>query len=199
MKALIRKSAFAALAASFFLFACATSPAAPDRKAQWAQPVPAQHLENLYRIDEGLYRCSQPSPEGFRELERMGVREVLNLRWNWSDEGKAAGTDLTLHRVRMLARKSDTRQFVEALRIIRDRKGPLAIHCIHGSDRTGIVTALYRMAFQDWTREAAIEELRDGGYGYHPIFGNIVTYLETVDIQEFKRELGITSGHSRKS
>ncbi len=168
---------------------CSRHPARDEREASWATPVASANLKNLYRVDEGLYRSDQPSRAGFRELWDMGVREVLNLRSMRNDDHKARGLGLRLHHIRMNAGNPETEEFVEALRIIRDRRGPLVIHCWHGSDRTGIVTALYRMVFQDWTRERAIDELKYGGYGYHPVFGDIITYLETVDIEQLRAAL----------
>ncbi len=165
------------------------------RDTSWAQPVAAVHLENLYLVDEGFYRCEQPSKEGFTELWDMDVREVLNLRNHHSDEKKAGHTQLLLHRVKMNAGTSDTDQFVEALRIIHNRKGPIAIHCWHGSDRTGIVCALYRMVFQGWDNQRALDELMYGGYGYHPYYKNIKTYVLQTDADSLRRVvLGPESG-----
>ncbi len=160
------------------------------RDPSWAEPVPAIHFDNLYRIDEGVYRSEQPSAEGFSELWRMGVREVLNLRNHHDDGRKAEGLPFVLHSVRMNAGKSVTDQFAEALRIIGRRQGPIVIHCWHGSDRTGVVTALYRIVFQGWSRERAFDELSGGGYGYHAFFyGNIRDYILKADLETLKEEV----------
>ena len=116
----------------------------------------------------------------------MGVREILNLRNHHSDKNEAGNIPLTLHRVKMNAGTSDTEQFVEALRIIRERRGPIAIHCWHGSDRTGVVVALYRIAFQNWTPDQAADELMGGGYGFHSYYSNIPEYVRSVDPAELK-------------
>ncbi|MDR2885367.1 MAG: tyrosine-protein phosphatase [Rikenellaceae bacterium] len=168
------------------LTACGQHPAAEVRKPQWATPVAARHVENLYLVDTGVYRCGQPSAEGFKELYELGVREILNLRNHHGDESKAAGVPLVLHRIKMNAGDSQTDRFVEALRIIRDRRGPIAIHCWHGSDRTGAVVALYRIAFQDWTPAEALDELMNGGYGYHTYYKNIPAYFRTIDPADLK-------------
>jgi protein tyrosine/serine phosphatase len=62
-------------------------------------------------------------------------------------------------------------------------EGPVLVHCHHGADRTGCIVAVYRMIVNDWTREAAIEEFRNGGYGYHDkMFPNLLELLETIDL-----------------
>ena len=45
-------------------------------------------------------------------------------------------------------------------------EGPVLVHCKHGADRTGCIVALYRIVFQSWSKEAAIDEMHNGGYGF---------------------------------
>ena len=157
-----------------------------QRNSRWAVPVEARYVSNFYKIDEGVYRCSQPDARAFAELEGMGIKEVLNLRNFHNDRTLAQNTNLTLHLVRMNAGDSDWNKLAEALKIIKNRRGPIVIHCWHGSDRTGIVCALYRLVFQGWTKEAAIDELENGGYGYHAVYDNIKTFIRNVDVERLK-------------
>jgi len=153
--------------------------------------IPGTGLTNLYRIDEGVYRSEQPSATDFAALERYGIREVLNLRNYHSDDDEAAGTSLILHRLRTKAGKISEEDLLEALRIIKNRKGPILIHCWHGSDRTGAVIAMYRIVFQGATKADAIRELTEGGFGYHKIYSNIPRTIEQADIARIKQELGL--------
>lgn len=184
----IRAIAFGFLLCLLFVD-CGTSPAAAQRKDTWAQPVKSKYVENFYKVDKGVYRSGQPSAEAFKEMEKLGIKEVLNLRNYHSDKDEAAGTKLKLSRVAMSASSSEWDELVEALRIIKNRKGPIVIHCWHGSDRTGLVVALYRLVFQGWTKEEALDELEHGGYGYHTIYGNIKTFIQNVDVAEFKKDV----------
>ena len=63
------------------------------------------------------------------------------------------------------------------------------MHCWHGSDRTGTVIAMYRMVVQGWSREDALDELVNGGYGYHTIYRNIPAYIRNVDIDSIRQQL----------
>lgn len=144
-------------------------------------------LTNFYRIDEGVYRSEQPTSMDFKALESWGIVEVLNLR-NWhSDDNEATGTKLKLHRVRMNAHDMEKEKLIEALRIIKQRTGPILIHCKHGSDRTGVVCALYRIVFQGVSKKEAIKEMRNGGFGFHEIYRNIVRTLENLDVNEIRQ------------
>jgi protein tyrosine/serine phosphatase len=45
---------------------------------------------------------------------------------------------------------------------------PVLIHCRAGLHRTGVMTAVYRMEYEGWTRRQAIEELKANGFGEWP-------------------------------
>ena len=160
------------------------------RPVEWAQPILGSELENFYRVSAELYRSRQPDRENMRELEALGVRAVLNLREYHSDRDEASHTGLKLYRVPVNAGDIDDAFVIEALATIARAEKPILIHCWHGSDRTGVVAAMYRMVFQDWPREQAIDEFVNGGYGYHANFyPNIERYLRQVDIEAIRRQV----------
>lgn len=151
--------------------------------------IPGSELVNLYQIDSGIYRSGQPSGTDFKALEKYGIREVLNFRNRNSDNDEAAGTKLKLHRLKMKAHSVSEDQLVSALRIIYHRKGPIVIHCHHGSDRTGAVCAMYRIVFQGVSKEKAIQEMTEGGFGFHRIYKNIIRVVRDADIERIKMEV----------
>ncbi len=164
-----------------------TTATVADRPANWARPVKAAHLMNFYRIDDKVYRSAQPNEKGFRELEQLGIKNALSLRDYHTDE--AEGTSLKLYRVKMEAGEITDEKVIEALRIIKKANGPILIHCWHGSDRTGLVSAMYRIVFQNWSREDAIDELMHGGYGYHSMYRNIPEYIRKVDVEKVRKDV----------
>ena len=173
----------------FVFFANALYGQTNGRSPKWAQPVENIALENMYQIDTDIYRAEQPDAKGFAELEKFGIKEVLNLRSWHNDNDEAQGTNLILHRVKMSAHNINNDGVINALRIIKNRKGPIVLHCRHGSDRTGVITAMYRIVYQGWSREEAIEELKNGGYGFHRIYFNIPNYIKKVDIEMLKKKI----------
>lgn len=160
---------------------------ARPRPETWAKPVAAAHLKNFYQLDGKVYRAAQPDAKGFRELEQLGIRNVLNFRDHHSDNDEAKGTAIRLHRIKMEAGEIKDGDVIEALRIIKDADGPVLIHCWHGSDRTGLISAMYRIVFQDWSKDAAIDELMHGGYGYHTMYKNIPEYIRKMDVEKVKK------------
>jgi tyrosine-protein phosphatase SIW14 len=160
------------------------------RPFDWAQPVTGIELNNFYQMSEQVYRSQQPDDEEMKQLESMGIRSILNLRKYHSDDDKAEGTSLKLFHVPIDAGDVDDESILKSLRVINSAEKPILIHCWHGSDRTGVVSAMYRMVFQDWPRERAIDEFINGGFGYHARFyPNIERYLQTVDIASIRQKV----------
>jgi protein tyrosine/serine phosphatase len=167
------------------------------RNPKWAQPVVKPGLPNLHKISDDLYRGAQPEPQGFAELHKMGVKTVVNLRKLHSDEDEIEESGLPKGALNYVsiplhAWSAEDRHIVEFLKVMADDKNhPVFVHCQHGADRTGTMSAIYRIAFQGWSKEEALKEMLDGGYGFHSIWVNLVDYLEKVDIERLKTEAGV--------
>jgi len=162
------------------------------RPDTWAKPIIGTHLSNLYQVDKGIYRSKQPDEEDVSDLQTLGIKQILNLREYHEDGGEVGKSNFILNRVPMAAGKVTQEQVVQALRIIQQRKGPILVHCWHGSDRTGTTIAAYRIIFNHWTKEQALDEMVHGGYGYHASFyPNLVELVKKLDIQKMRVELGL--------
>ena len=84
----------------------------------------------------------------------------------------------------------EDKDVVRVLRIIRKREnGPFLIHCWHGADRVGVMIAMFRIIEQGWTKEEAIQEMVEGGYGFNRAWINIVQYLKQVDVERIRKKL----------
>jgi protein tyrosine/serine phosphatase len=174
------------------LLLSASEALAGERPVRWAVPVPNAAIGNLFRVEPDLFRSSQPSAAGFREIQNLGIKTVLNLRAGHEDTKAAAGTSVTLLRIPMRAWRLRDDQLLPALRHLIDReRRPLLVHCQHGADRTGGVLAMYRIVVQGWSKPDALEEMTDGGFGFHGIWKNIVSYVEKADVERWRRDLGV--------
>jgi len=156
------------------------------RPADWGIPVINGKIENWYKIDDKVYRSAQPDSHGMKDAERFGIRNVLNLRDYHSDQDEAKGTGLKIFRVKMEAGDIQDEQIIAALRVIKYADGPILVHCWHGSDRTGSVIAMYRIVFLNWSKDAAMDEMVNGGYGFHGIYDNIIKYIQTSDVEKIR-------------
>ena len=166
---------------------CAQTPAAAPRPPTWAEPVTLEGVRNLYRITPLLYRSEQPTALGMKNLQKLGIRTVINLRWFNSDAKEAQGTALRTERVKILTWDVDDEHVVAVMRMLKDpANGPYLIHCQHGADRTGLMSAMYRVLEQGWTVDDAIAELTGGGFGYHSMWSNILRYVRSADVEKLR-------------
>ena len=177
-----------AIAASLVIALSAVAAAGESpRDQRWAEPITLDGVPNLHRITPTLYRSEQPTPLGFRNLEKLGIRTVINLRAFNSDDAEVRGTSLRTEHVKILTWNVGDAQVIDVMRMLRNTaNGPFLIHCQHGADRTGLMSAMYRVLEQGWSVDDALAELRDGGYGYHAVWKNILRYVRSADVDELR-------------
>jgi protein tyrosine/serine phosphatase len=155
------KPILAVLAAALFV-------AAPASRAR-AEDTAYPELPNFHRVDASLYRGGQPAEGGIERLKALGIRTIVNLRYeralNVAEEAEARAAGLLYYNVPMygLTRPPDEK-VKRALALINDPKNqPVFVHCAAGSDRTGAIVACYRIERSQWTAESAIREAMSYG------------------------------------
>ena len=183
-------------AASVFLLTWVAwaDPSLANRPETWAQPVKLEGVPNLYRISGELYRGDQPSPLGMRNLKKLGLKTILNLRSFHSDRDEIGETGLAYEHIYMKAWHPEEEDAVRFLKIVTDpKRSPVLVHCQHGADRTGTMIAVYRIAVQGWSKAEAIREMTQGGFGFHQTWGNLPKWIQKLNIDRLKRQAGIKS------
>ncbi len=79
---------------------------------------------------------------------------------------------------------SERKEAVRFLQIVTDSKRtPVLVHCQYGADRTGAMCALNRIAVQNWTKEEAIGEMTQGGFGFHKVWKNLSKWIQEIGSQ----------------
>lgn len=177
---------------TFLLAAEGTNSAKTCRKDHWAAPITKSGLPNFHKVTGDFYRGAQPTAEGMRELKKMGVKTVINLRSFHSDRDEIGDTGLGYEHIYMKAWHPEEKEMVRFLQIVTDKnRTPVFVHCQHGADRTGVMIALYRITVCGWTREEAIKEMTEGGFGFHKVWTNLVKFVEKLDVDKIKKKAGI--------
>ena len=162
------------------------------RPANWAIQLERPGLPNLYQLTTNFYRGAQPYSRGMTELKAMGVKTVVNLRTFHSDAKMISDTNLSRAHLKMQPWHADGEEIVAFLKIVGDTNNlPVFVHCQRGADRTGTMCAMYRIVFCGWTKQAAINEMKDGGFGFNPAWQNLVNYIEAADVEKLKRRAGL--------
>ena len=128
-------------------------------------------LPNGGRISESLYRGAQPLPEGMEQLRRLGITTIVDLRGEDSQKSeweRQQAEAMGIHFVNIPVSgwsAPNNQQVVQFLSLFRNNaKEKVFIHCRLGEDRTGVFVAAYRMAFDRWSAEQAINEMYFFGF-----------------------------------
>jgi protein tyrosine phosphatase (PTP) superfamily phosphohydrolase (DUF442 family) len=119
-------------------------------------------------VADGLYRGGQPSEKGFELLKQRGIKTVVNLRMEY-DEAEIVQKfgmnyiQIPIDEVRPWTQIPEA-AIAKYFEVVNNPANyPIFFHCRRGADRTGAITALYRMAIQGWDAKKAYTEARDIG------------------------------------
>ena len=165
-----------------------------NRPSSWAQPITLPGVPNLFQVGTNLYRSAQPTSEGMQRLKQKGVETIVNLRSFHSDRDEIGTTGLGYEHIYMKAWHPERKEAVRFLQIVTNpKRSPVLVHCLHGSDRTGSLCALYRIVVHGWSKEEAIREMTGGGFGFHEVFDNLPEWIRELDVDSLKKDAGITA------
>ncbi len=141
----------------------AASVTANLRPDSWAIPLsPNKGLPNLNRVNSHLYRSAQPEKSGFEFLETQPVlyqgnkpiKTIISLR-AFNDDAPLVSDHSKLHleQIRFKTWHPEDEDVIKFLRIATTPSlQPVLVHCLHGSDRTGTMVAIYRIAYEGWSK-----------------------------------------------
>ena len=144
---------------------------------QSAAPSPHQYafagkmavfaIKDFGKVNEYLYRGAQPKEEGIEELKKLGIDSFVDLRGErhgLMEKERAHAESLGMRLVSIpgtgwrAPRDEQVAQFFALVSETPRRK--IFIHCWFGGDRDGMFVAAYRIAFDAWTAEEAVHEMR---------------------------------------
>jgi protein tyrosine/serine phosphatase len=176
----------------FLLFFYSCLPSACSKKTRdrsWAVKMPNSPMHNFYKVNDSIYRSEQPTEKGFVFLQSQGIKTILNLREDRSDTGIQQKRIFTNFEVPMITADFTEKEIIAALQILKKAPKPILVHCKHGADRTGVVLAMYRIVFENWPKQKAIDELRNGNYGFHRRYRNIIEFIQRSDPDKIKQQV----------
>jgi protein tyrosine phosphatase (PTP) superfamily phosphohydrolase (DUF442 family) len=141
----------------------------------------AATLPLFHRLDENYVRGAQPLRGGLGVLGRLGVKTIVDLRssYDYTDDVREAAeiAGLGYERVPMSVwnppADEEANRFVS---IVADTtKGPFFVFCADGLNRTGEMTAIYRIAHDNWSVERALDEADQ--LGFNPYYYTLRSYV----------------------
>ena len=158
------------------------------RSPEWAQPVGNQY--NLHQMTPMLYRSALPDSNAAPLLEKLKIGTVINFLPE-SDADWLKSPDIRQVQLTYRTNHVDDSDVLAALRAIQEAEtnGPVLMHCKHGSDRTGLMAAMYRVVIQGWSKEEALNEMTLGGFGTSNGFKDGVRYMMRADVAKLRNAL----------
>jgi len=159
---------------------------APSGQFAFAQKIAVPGIADFGKVNDFLYRGGQPGRDAVEQLKKFDIDTVIDLRGelhglienerqqaeslgmrfiNLPGNGWAAPKDEEIARFFALVREQPRRK--------------IFLHCWLGGDRSGMFIAAYRIAFDGWTPEQAIQEMRAFHYleFWHPNMKNYIRHF----------------------
>jgi len=191
----LRPACAATLLAILLAGGCSNATRTENAAAEhlWAQKIELPGAPNLHKVSDDLYRGAQPTAEGFRGLQQLGIRTVVDLRAFHDDKDELGGVPLEYVHINSHAWNAEDEDIVAFLKVAADKsRAPVFVHCLHGADRTGTAVAAYRIVVQGWSKEEALMEMTQGGFNFHG-WPNLVSYIRKMDVERIRREAGLAA------
>jgi protein tyrosine/serine phosphatase len=138
--------------------------------------VNSADLPRFRQVHPYFFRGAAPSFAGLDELKKLGVKTVIDLRRSQDridEERKYCGwIGLRYVSLPMGDYVPSPDKQKEFLQIVGDAQqnpqhGAVFLHCSHGSDRTGFLTALWRVKNDHYSIIEAAAEMLENGFVIH--------------------------------
>ncbi|MCA9805394.1 MAG: tyrosine-protein phosphatase [Cyanobacteria bacterium HKST-UBA02] len=123
-------------------------------------------LNNFDRVSDGIFRGSNPSDHDINVLSQYGIKTIVNLRMKGKatkhEEAIAKENGIRYIHIPMGFRHPQDQNTVKALEVICDPQNqPVFVHCLQGSDRTGMIVGIYRRLFDNWSFTRTYAEMHE--------------------------------------
>ena len=140
-----------------------TAGAIPDDKRATGDRA-AVDIENFGKVNDHFYRGAQPKGRNYEQLATLGIKTIVDLREDTKDDARSATERAGMRYINLpMKEKSYPQADTSArfLQIINDQANwPVFVHCAGGRHRTGVMTAVYRMAVDGWGVDQAYQEMK---------------------------------------
>jgi len=151
-----------------------------------AEKISLRGVHNAAQVTPFLYRGAQPSLSDLSELKKIGVTTIVDLREesaNISTHERSEAESLGIRFVHIpvggfsIPSSAQLADFFSLLRAVPPQT--IFVHCEFGRDRTGVFIASYRIAFEHWSPDRALDEMLAFGFErfWHPSMATFVRNL----------------------
>ena len=159
-----------------------------QRPPQWATPVGSQY--NLNQMTSTLYRSTLPDSNALPILLKLNITTVINFQPD-ADSSWLSAPGIKQVQLPYRIGHVDDADVLTILRAIKEAedKGSVLIHDRQGTERTGLMAAMYRVVVQGWSKEEALSEMMMGGFGDNTHFRDSIRYMMQAPIDKLREAL----------
>lgn len=132
----------------------------------YAETLHLHGISDAGKINDYLYRGSQPNGEGLRELKKLGITMIIDLRGERKGLAKSERKKAQALGIRVInipASGWSTPQDKDLVKFLsltqQHPREKIFVHCWLGGDRSGVYLAAYRIAIDHWTGQEALAEM----------------------------------------
>jgi len=121
-------------------------------------------IDEFGKVNDHFYRGAQPKGANYEQLVAIGVKTIVDLCEEAGSEARVNAERVGLHYINLPMKKRSYPQPDTATRFLEavnnQANWPVYVHCAGGRHRTGVMTAIYRMAVDGWNADQAFEEMK---------------------------------------
>jgi tyrosine-protein phosphatase SIW14 len=160
-----------------------TSPSTPVVPHTYGERLKLPGVHNAGKISDSLYRGAQPHAESLQQLKDLGITTIVDLRGEdrervtW-ERKQAESLGIRFVNIPISGWSPPTNeQLAEFLSLFHGSpQQKIFVHCRLGEDRTGVFTAVYRMAIEKWPAKEAMKEMYFFGFNgfWHPAMKSFI-------------------------
>jgi protein tyrosine/serine phosphatase len=176
-----------------FLFVTLSLASAPSSTSLSDFPLPSTAtkisiagVRNAGKVSDHLYRGSQPSLNELPALKKLGVTIIIDLRAESpqtarEERSRVEALGMRFRRIPIGGFSNPTNSdLLHFFQILHESPSQTVfVHCEFGKDRTGVMIAAYRIAFEHWSSDQALSEMMQFGFNHswHP---SMITFVRNL-------------------
>lgn len=151
----------------------------------FAEKIYVPGVAGFHKVNDFLYRGAQPKDNGVEQLKALGIDTIIDLRGELHGLIEKERQDAESMGMRFINlpgsgwATANDEQIAQFFSLVRERpRRKIFLHCWLGGDRSGMFIAAYRIAFEGWSPQQAIQEMRSFHYlqFWHP---NMARWVKT--------------------
>jgi protein tyrosine/serine phosphatase len=141
-------------------------------------------IGNFGKVNNRFYRGALPKQSDYAALVMLGVKTVISLRQRPDDRVRQSAERAGMRYINLpmnVRGRPPADLAPRFLDLVNDPENwPIYVYCHGGRHRTGVMTAIYRMAVEGWDVQRAYAEMRRYGFykrwGHGPLKAYVFNY-----------------------